>query len=233
MLFMSVPGVPGAFCEFIAWPGRLVFKVPDCVDTADACLSEPLAVAIHSVNQSGIKFGQSAAILGSGCIGLCMALALKARGINEIYMTDVAPARLEKAKALGVTAVFNDAEVDVVKGIQDMCGGVDVVYECAASQKVLDQAIPLLNRGGNLCLVGLWGTPKQEVDLNGLIFKEGSVSTNFRYRHVYPQAIAAIASGAAPVSKIVSHRFPVEKLGEAIELNIADKNLVSKIVIDL
>jgi len=233
MLFMSVPGVPGAFCEYVAWPGRLVYKVPENVDTADACLAEPLAVAFHSVAQSGIRFGQSAAILGSGCIGLCIALALKAQGITEIYMTDLAPARLEKAKALGVTAVFNDGEVDIVKGIKDICGGVDVVYECAASQKVVDQAIPLLNGGGNLCLVGLWGTPKQEVDLNGLIFKEASVSTNFRYRHVYPDAIKALASGAAPVSKIVSHRFPVEKLGEAIELNIADKNLVSKIVIDV
>jgi len=236
MRFMSVPGdagAPGAFCEYIAWPGRLVYKVPDNVDTADACLAEPLAVAMHSVNQSGIKFGQSAAILGSGCIGMCMVLALQARGIKEIYMTDIAPARLEKAKALGVTEVFNDAEVDIVKSITDRCGGVDVVYECAASQKVLDQAIPLLNTGGNLCLVGLWATAKQEIDLNGLIFKEASISTNFRYRHVYPDAIAAIASGAAPVSKIVSHRFPVEKLGEAIELNIADKNLVSKIVIDV
>jgi len=234
MLFMSVPGVPGAFCEYVAWPGRLVFKVPDHVDTAEACLAEPLAVAIHSVNQSGIKFGQSAAILGTGCIGLCVALALKARGITEIYMTDVAPARLEKALELGVTGVFNDKEEDVVKGILDASGGgVDVVYECAASQKALGQVAPILNMGGNLTLVGLWATATQEIDLNGIIFKEASVSTNFRYRHVYPDAISAIASGTAPVSKIISHRFPVERLGEAIELNIADKNLVTKIVIDI
>ena len=234
MLFMSVPGVPGAFCEFVAWPGRLVFKLPEGMDTADACLAEPLAIAIHSVDQSGIKFGQSAAILGSGCIGLCVALALKARGVHDIYITDVAPARLEKARELGVKAALNAAEVDVVAEITKLNGGgVDVVYECAASQAALDQAIPLLKAGGDLCLIGLWATEKQPFDINGLIMKEASCSTNFRYRHNYPDAIAAIASGAAPIGKVVSHRFPVEKLGEAIELNIADKNLVTKIVIDI
>jgi len=234
MLFMSVPGgAAGGFCEYVAWPGRLVFKVPDNVDTSDACLAEPLSVALHAVEQSGIKFGQSAAILGAGCIGLCVALALKARGISEICITDIAPARLEKAKEIGVNAVFNPAEEDVVKGILDRNGGVDVVYECSAVQNAFDQAIPILNNGGMLTLVGLWGTAKQDIDLNGLIFKEASITTNFRYRHNYPTAISAIASGTAPISKVVSHRFPLEKLGEAIQLNIDDKNLVTKIVIEI
>ncbi|MCL2112010.1 MAG: alcohol dehydrogenase catalytic domain-containing protein [Clostridiales bacterium] len=234
MLFMSVPGVPGAFCEYVAWPGRLVYKVPDSMDTADACLTEPLAIGFRSVEQSGIKIGQSAAILGSGCIGLCVALALKAQGITEIYMTDLAPARLEKAKELGVTAVFNAGKEDVVKAILDASGGgVDVVYECSASQAAVDQAVQLIKKGGMYTQIGLFATPKQEVDLNGLIFKEASFTSNFRYRHNHPVAISAIASGTAPISKIVSHRFPVDKLGEAIALNIADKNTVTKIVIEI
>jgi len=234
MQFMSVPGVPGAFCEYVAWPGRLVYKVPDNVDTADACLAEPLAVAIHSIEQSGIKFGQSAAILGAGCIGLCVAQALLARGITEVYVTDHNDTRLEKAKEIGAAATFNANKEDVVKAILDASGGgVDVVYECTGKQSGVDDMVPLLNKGGMIMLIGLFGAPKQEVDLNGIIFKEASVTTNFRYRHNYPTAISAIASGTAPISKVVSHRFPLEKLGEAIELNIKDKNLVTKIVIEI
>jgi len=234
MVFMSVPGVPGAFREFVAWPGRMVHKVPSNMDTADACLAEPLAIGIHSVDQSGIKFGQSAAILGSGCIGLCVALALKARGISEVYITDVAPKRLEKAEELGVTAAINAAEEDVVESILAKSGGgVDVVYECSAAQAAIDQAIPLLNKGGMLTFIGMPSTPTQTIDVNAIIFKEAFVSSNFRYRHDYPTAIAAIASGTAPISKVVSHRFPLEQLSEAIELNIADKNTVTKIVIEI
>jgi len=234
MIFMSVPGVKGAFREYVAWPGRLVFKIPDNMDTADACLAEPLAIGIHSVDQSGIKFGQNAAIIGSGCIGLCVALALKARGINEIYITDIAPKRLEKAEELGVTAAINANDVDPVEKILELSGGgVDVVYECSATQTAIDQAIKLLNRGGMLTLIGMPSTPTQAFDTNGIIMKEANISSNFRYRFDYPSAIAAIASGTAPISKVVSHRFPIDKLSEAIELNIADKNLVTKIVIDL
>ena len=234
MIFMSCPGVSGSFCEYVAWPARLVFKVPDNMSTADACLAEPLAIGIHSVDQSGIQFGQSAAILGSGCIGLCVALALKARGITEVYITDIAPKRLEKAKELGVTATINAAEQDVVKTITDMSGGgVDVVFECSATQTAIDQSIQLLNKGGMLTLIGMPSSPTMAFDVNGILMKEAYISSIFRYRFDYPKAISAIASGTAPISKVVSHRFPVEKLGEAIELNMADKNLVTKIVIEI
>jgi L-iditol 2-dehydrogenase len=238
MSFMSVPldmnGAPGAFCEFVAWPANLVFKVPDDIDTADACLAEPLAVGIHSVEQSGIKFGQSAAIIGCGCIGLCVAMILKAQGITDIYVSDLSPARLEKAKEIGVKEAFNAGEVDAVQAILDASGGgVDVVYECTGLQAGVDAAVQLLNMGGMLQLIGLFGSPKQEVDLNGIIFKEAFAASNFRYRHNYPTAIKAISSGTAPVSKIVSHRFPIEKLGEAIAFNIANKDIVTKIVIEI
>jgi L-iditol 2-dehydrogenase len=234
MRFMSVPGdagAPGAFCEYVAWPSRLVYKVPDSVDTADACLAEPLAVGIHSVEQSGIRFGQSAAVIGGGCIGLCTTLVLKAQGISEIYVTDRHSGRIAKAKAIGVTAVYNDKEVDTVKAIKDASGGVDAVYECTGSQKAIDQAVPLLKKGGMLTLIGLFGAPKQQVDLNGLIFVEGSITTNFRYRNNHPAAISAIASGTIPIRNVVSHSFPLEKLGEALELNLSNKDEVTKIVI--
>ncbi len=227
--FMSVPGVPGAFCDYVAWPQELVYKLPDNVSTADGCLAEPLAVAIHSVEQSGIKLGQSAAILGSGCIGLCVAMVLLAQGITEVYMTDHHPIRMAKAKEIGVKAVFNDHEEDIVKAI----GSVDVIYECTGSEKAITQAIQLMNKGGMLTLIGLFGTPAQPVDLNLLIMKEGAITTNFRYRHNYPAAIEGIASGKMPVAKIVSHRFPLDQLGEALALNIDQKKEVTKIVIEI
>ena len=84
-----------------------------------------------------------------------------------------------------------------------------------------------------LTLIGLFGAPKQQVDLNGLIFVEGSLTTNFRYRNNHPAAISAIASGTIPIRNIVSHRFPLEKLGEALELNLNNKDEVTKIVIEV
>jgi L-iditol 2-dehydrogenase len=234
MVFMSVPGCHGAFKEFLAWPANLAFKAWPGTDTADACLAEPLAVGIHSVAQSGIKFGQSAAILGAGCIGLCLAQVLKAQGITEIYMTDHNKVRLDKAKALGVNHVFNDHDVDVVAEITKLSGGgVDKVFECTGSQKSAAQSIGMMKTLGVMVVIGMYGEPTQPVDLNALLMKEGSIVTNFRYCHNYPAALAAMGSGTVKMKDIVSHRYKLEQLPEALNMNIQNKKEVTKIVIEI
>ena len=233
MVFMSVPGCFGAFREYLAWPSNLVFKTMSGTDTADACLAEPLAVGIHSVSISGIKFGQSAAILGTGCIGLCVAQVLKAQGISEIYMTDHNKVRLEKAKALGVKHIFNDNDVDVVAEINKLSGGVDKVFECTGSQKSAAQSIGIMKTNGVMVVIGMYGEPTQPVDMNGLLMKEASIVTSFRYCHNYPAALQAIGSGTIKVRDIVSHRYKLEQLQEALRMNIDNKKDVTKIVIEI
>jgi L-iditol 2-dehydrogenase len=161
-------------------------------------------------------------------------MTLLAQGITDVYVCDLSPARLAKAKEIGVKEAFNAGEVDSVASILEASGGgVDVVYECTGQQVGIDNAVQLINMGGRIQFIGLFATEKQEIDLNGIIFKEASTSTTFRYRHNYPTAIKAIASGTVPISKIISHRFPIEKLGEAIEFNAANKDIVTKIVIEV
>ena len=233
LIFMCNPGYYGAFKEYLALPANLVFKAMPGTDTADACLAEPLAVGIHSVAQSGIKFGQSAAILGSGCIGLCVAQVLMAQGISEIYITDQHKVRLDKAKVMGVKHVINFKEVDAIKEINRLSGGVDVVYECAGAPSSVTQAISMIKTNGIIVVIGMYSEQNQQVDLNGLLMKEASIVTNFRYCHNYPAALQAIGSGTIKVSDIVSHRYKLENLQEAMDLSIKNKMDVTKIVVEI
>ena len=233
--FMSVPGVIGAFQEYVAWPANMVYKLPDNMDTVEGALIEPLAVGLNAAKNSDAGFGKSAFIIGCGCIGLCVAMALKAYGVAEIYMSDSMDVRLKKAKELDVTRVFDIQKEDCVEEVMKLTNkrGVDLVYECAGSEAGFDNGIKLLAQGGHICQVGTYVTEYQKVNLNALLFKEGSLSTNFRYRNMYPKAIKAVANGSIPLKKIISHTFKLEELGEALELNINNKNEVSKIVIEL
>jgi len=236
VMFMSVPnGAVGAFQEYVAWPANMVYKLPDNMDTVEGALIEPLSVGLNAALNSGACFGKSALIVGCGCIGLCVAMALKAYGVTEIYLTDAMESRLNKAKELGVGSVFDIEKVDYMEEVRNLTGGrgVDLVYECAGSEVGLNKGIELLAPGGNVCLVGIYLTESQKVNLNGIIFKEASVSSNFRYRNLYPKAIKAVASGAIPLKKIISHTFKLEELGKALELNLNNKNEVSKIVIEI
>jgi len=236
--FMSVPGATGAtgaFQDYVAWPSKRVFKLPEGVSTLEGALVEPLSVGFHAVNQSGAKFGDSAAIIGSGCIGLCTLLALRARGITDVYMADLAKVRMDKARQLGAKQVFNASEVNIVEKINELTGGkgVNQVYECTGVSKAVNQGIGLIAKGGTVTLIGLFGESNIPVDLNGLIFKEGTFKSNFRYRHIYPTAIKALAAGIVPLKDLVSHKFKLEELGKALKLNIEHKDEVTKIVIEL
>ena len=107
VVFMATPPYDGAFCEYVAYPSHMAFKLPDNMSTMEGALVEPLAVGIHATNQGGASLGQTAVILGSGCIGLCTLLALRAKGVTEVYVSDVLDKRLAKAKELGATEVIN------------------------------------------------------------------------------------------------------------------------------
>jgi L-iditol 2-dehydrogenase len=236
--FMSVPGATGAtgaFQDYVTWPSKRVFKLPEGVSTLEGALVEPLSVGFHAVNQSGAKFGDSAAIIGAGCIGLCTLLALRAKGITDVYMADLAKVRMDKARQLGAKQVFNASEVDIVEKINELTGGkgVNQVYECTGVSKTVNQGIGMIAKGGTITLVGLFGESNIPVDLNGLIFKEGTFKSNFRYRHQYPIVIKALAAGIVPLKDIISHKFKLEELGKALKLNIEHKDEVTKIVIEL
>jgi L-iditol 2-dehydrogenase len=236
--FMSVPGATGAtgaFQDYVAWPSNRVFKLPEGVSTLEGALVEPLSVGFHAVNQSGAKFGDSAVIIGAGCIGLCTLLALRARGITDVYMSDLAKVRMEKAKQLGAKEVFDVSKVNLTEKITALTNGrgVNMVYECTGVSKSVNQGIELMAKGGTLTLIGLFGEANIPVDLNGLIFREGTFKSNFRYRHIYPVAIKALAAGIVPLKDIVSHKFKLEELGKALKLNTEHKDEVTKVVIEL
>ena len=97
----------GVFAEYVAHEADLCFKLPKNVDTLEGALIEPLAVGFHAANQGEAHAGQTAVVFGAGCIGLVSLMALKAEGVNTIYVVDIMEKRLEKALEIGATAVIN------------------------------------------------------------------------------------------------------------------------------
>ena len=236
MSFMSIPGQQkGAFQDYVVWPQDRVFKLPKGVGTLQGALVEPLSVGFNAVKNSGAEIGDTAAIVGCGCIGLCTLLALRARGVTDVFMSDLEKVRMDKALELGATKVFDASKDNVTEKVMEATGGkgVNMSYECTGMPEAVNQGVALLSKGGTMTLIGLFGQADIPVDLNALIFVEGTFKSNFRYRYQYPIALRALAAGIVPLEKIVSHRFPLEKIQEALELNTQNKKEVTKVVIEL
>lgn len=224
----------GVNAEYCVHDASMCYKVPDNMTTLEAAMIEPLAVGMHGVELSNARVGETAVILGAGCIGLCTLLALKAQGVSEIYVADVMEKRLQKAKELGATRVFNSKEESIEEFVKSLKqGGVDQVYECAGNRNTTLQSCRLIRRGGKVTLIGVSPEPVLELDLATLNAMEGTIYSVYRYRNLWPKAIEAVASGLIPVKEIVSHEFNFEDCIEGIEYSLKHKDDVIKAVIKM
>lgn len=233
--FMAIPGErDGVFSEYCTHAASMCYKLPDNVSTMEGALIEPLSVGMHACELSDAQVGQNAIVLGAGCIGLVTLLSLKARGINEVYVTDVVDNRLAKAKELGATRVFNSKNENIEDFAKTLPGGgADLVYECAGNRASTLQTCKLIKRAGKVTLVGVAADPVLELDIASLNAMEGIIYSVYRYRNSYPSAIKAIASGTLPVKNIVSNVFDFKDLIEGVFYNIEHKDKVIKAVIKM
>ncbi len=224
----------GVNAEYCVHDATMCYKLPENVSTLEGAMIEPLAVGIHGTELSDARVGETAIVLGSGCIGLCTVMALKARGVSEIYVADVMDKRLEMAMEVGATRVFNSRTESIEEFAKTLPGGgADQVYECAGNRITTLQTCRLIKRGGKVTLTGVSPEPVLELDIATLNAMEGTIYSVYRYRNLWPKAIAAVASGAIPVKKIVSHEFPFEECIEAIDYSLNHKDEVIKGVIKM
>ena len=116
-----------------------------------------MAVTVQAVLDAGVKLGDSVAVFGAGPIGL---LTILAAGASDIIVLDLAEFRLEKAKELGVTQVFNSGEVDPVTAVRELFpDGVDVAFEVAGVAPTFKQAIGVTKAGGVMSVVSIFARP--------------------------------------------------------------------------
>lgn len=233
VVFFATPPVDGVFQEYVAHEASLCFKLPENVDTLEGALIEPLAVGFHAANQGGAHAGQTAVVFGAGCIGLVSMMALKAEGVSRVYVVDIMQKRLDKAMELGATGVINSMNTDVQEEIGRLTEGkgVDLVIETAGMEVTTRQAIHITKKGATIVLVGYSKTGEMTLPLSLALDKELTFKTVFRYRHIYPMAIEAVASGKVNLKGIVSNIFNFDDIQAAMDKSVSDKaNIVKSVV---
>jgi len=233
VVFFATPPVDGVFQEYAAHEAALCFKLPDNVSTLEGALIEPLAVGFHAANQGGAHAGQTAVVMGAGCIGLVSMMALKAQGVSRVYVVDVMAKRLEKALELGADGVINGKEEDAVEAVRRLTGGAgcDLVIETAGTEITTRQAIHMTKKGAVIVLVGYSKSGEMTLPMSLALDKELTFKTVFRYRHIYPMAIDAVAAGRVNLKGIVTDIFDFEDIQNAMDRSVADKANIVKAVV--
>lgn len=233
--FFATPPYDGVFQEYVAYDASMCFRLPDNVSLMEGALIEPLAVGFHAANQGGAHIGQKAVVFGSGCIGLMCLMALKAEGVTEVYVVDVIDKRLEKAMELGAAGVINSSKEDAEERIMELAGGygVDLAIDTAGADVTINQGIRMVKPGGTIVCVGYSRSGKVTLDMSIALNKEITFRTVFRYRHIYPMAIAAVSSGLINLRNVVTDTFTLDEIQEAMVKSVNDKVNIVKAVIEV
>lgn len=233
VVFFATPPVDGVFQEYVAHEADLCFKLPDNVSTLEGALIEPLAVGFHAAIQGDAHLGQKAVVMGAGCIGLVSMMALKARGVSEVYVVDIMEKRLQKALELGADGVINGAEENVEEKICQITDGrgVDLVIETAGTEITTRQAISIAKKGSNIVLVGYSKSGEMTLPMSLVLDKELTFKTVFRYRHIYPMAIEAVSQGKVNLKGIVTDIFDLDDVQKAMDYSVNNKTDIVKAVI--
>jgi len=230
VIFFATPPVDGVFQEYVAHEAALCFKLPENVSSLEGALIEPLAVGFHAAIEGGARIGQTAVVTGAGCIGLVSLLALKAMGISQVTVVDIMDKRLDKAMELGATAVINASRTDPVAEVLRLTGGKgsDIILETAGSEKTAQQAIQMAKKGSTIVMVGYSSTGMVTLPMSMALDKELTFKTIFRYRHIYPMAIEAVASGKVNLRDLATHIFAFDDIQNAMDQSVADKASIVK-----
>ncbi|OUO30973.1 alcohol dehydrogenase [Lachnoclostridium sp. An298] len=233
VVFFATPPVDGVFQEYVAHEADLCFKLPNNVSTLEGALIEPLAVGFHAAIQGDAHLGQKAVVMGAGCIGLVSMMALKARGVSEVYVVDIMEKRLKKALELGADGVINGAEENVEQKIRQITDGrgVDLVIETAGTEITTRQAISIAKKGSNIVFVGYSKSGEMTLPMSLVLDKELTFKTVFRYRHIYPMAIEAVAQGKVNLKGIVTDIFDLDDVQKAMDYSVNNKTDIVKAVI--
>ena len=136
---------------------------------------------------------------------------------------------------LGADGVINGKEQDTAKAIMELTGGkgCDLVIETAGTEITTRQAIEVTKKGGTIVLVGYSKTGEMTLPMSMALDKELTFKTIFRYRHIYPMAIDAVASGKVNLKGIVTDLFDFDDIQNAMDKSIQDKANIVKAVIKM
>lgn len=233
--FLGAPGqAEGGLSELIVVPEESCYPIAHGTSLDQAALSEPFSIGVYSVRLAGDVAGAHVAVLGSGPIGLAVLAAARAAGVARVYVTDKIDGRLRIAREQGASWVGNPDTSDVVGRILTLEPlGLDAVFECCGKQEAVDQAIDLLKPGGKLLMVGIPEADRISMTIDVARRKEIDFQNVRRQNDCVQTALDLLESRRVNLDFMVTHRFPLERAGEAFELVAGYRDGVIKAMIDV
>ena len=222
---------PGGFAQWLVAHQDTLLRVPASLDPAHAALAEPLSVAMHAVDLSGIEAGQAAAVTGAGPIGMLVVEALKSRGVRPIIVSEPATGRRALAARLGVDRVVDPTTEDLAEVVRAATGrGAHAVFETSGTPAAAQVGFGVLRPAGVLLAVG---SSEASYSLSSLLLmaRELRVQGVFGGGGCMPDALGLLAAGKVQAADIITRIASLAE-AEACLRELRDSPAHGKVLVD-
>jgi threonine dehydrogenase-like Zn-dependent dehydrogenase len=229
------------FADRLVVRARGAWRVPPGVDPLVATLLEPLAVSLHALRVTSLAMarnddlsGARIVVLGAGATGLMTVAAARHLGSGSVISVARHEHQARLAERLGAHLVLRDGDAELERVLTE--AAPDLVVECVGgSASTFDLALRIAGPKGEISVLGLFDAP-QSVD-GRAVFKRQLrivfpiVYGELRGRHDFELASQILQEPGLPFSELITHRFPLDEIGDAFGVAASKSNGVIRVVV--
>ncbi len=227
-LFALGVNVNGGFAEYSLCPETQCFAVDERISFEEAAMAEPLACVIHGIDKAQIRPGQVVLVIGGGTIGLLMVQMAKLSGAAAVILSEPIAMRREIGLEVGADAVIDPLSEKVPERIREICGrnGADVILECVGKPFAVEQAFAAADFHANIVLFSVPAVDATvPLPLFDIYKKELHICGSMINPDTHQRAVNLINSGRLELKKLITHRFDLDYMEEAIRMQMGSESI--------
>jgi 2-desacetyl-2-hydroxyethyl bacteriochlorophyllide A dehydrogenase len=221
----------GAFCRYVVVRAEQLLRLPDSLPTRVAALTEPTAIAVHTVHLAQVTPDDRVLVTGAGPVGLLTVAVLLASGVTDITVSEPSPLRRDRASAVGASTVIAPDQFPTPALGRPVDEPFAVAFECSGRAEAAQSALDQLDFAGTLVFVGT-GRDMPRINHNRMIVLELTVLGAYNYdADGFRPALALLASGALPTDLLIApDDVTLGGVGDAME-RLAHGEMAGKILV--
>jgi threonine dehydrogenase-like Zn-dependent dehydrogenase len=231
--------IDGCQAEYVRVPYAManLTPVPDAL-TDEQVLMCPdiMSTGFGGAERGGVQIGDTVVVFAQGPIGLCATVGARLTGAAQIITVDGIPERLEMSRRLGADVTIDFRQTDPGAAVRERTGGrgADVAIEALGTPQTFESALRAIRPGGTLSSLGVYaGKLALPPDAFAAGLGDHTIVTTLcpggkeRMRRL----LAVVASGRVDLRPLVTHRFTLDRIGQAYELFANQRDGVLKVAI--
>ncbi|MCR1899119.1 alcohol dehydrogenase catalytic domain-containing protein [Irregularibacter muris] len=229
LTFMASKGITGALREYVSWPAKVVFKLPDNLSFKMGALLEPLSVAYSAMEKLPLENCSNIAIIGAGSIGMLVGKLISIMyPQKKVCLIDLHNDKKRLGERLGLKK-----EQFLIQGeyknsdILDL----DALIDTTGNTKVVNTFMNYLRYGGTLVQVGVTDQRLQQT-FKQIVYKGLCIIGSYRYANTYPKLISLLKNDDYNIAKIITHNFHLSDVQKAFEIAQSPRCMKVSIIMD-